>query len=207
MVKKLNKKSIKIMGVLLGVLSCCFIFIGCSSDDTYWELTDDKIIETTDKNDWGTEEDIECTSQDVLLQPKIIVFVCGEVNKPGVYELNADCRLFEAVEAAGGMTENADKNYQNLARIVQDGEQIIIPDKESSVSGDKASMNKQSKLININNADVKELTSISGIGESRATAIIMYREQHGKFKRIEDIKNVDGIKDSLFQKIKDQITV
>lgn len=190
--------------VLLGVLYCCLILTGCSNNDACWELNDERVVETTNEADRNIDEKV---SQDVLSRPMIIVYVCGEVNNPGVYELESGCRLYEAIEAAGGMTEYANANYQNLARVIEDGEQILIPNIELSVNDDTESVLKQNKLININNADVKELTGISGIGESRATAIIMYREQHGKFKRIDDIKKVDGIKDSLFQKIKDQITV
>ena len=113
----------------------------------------------------------------------IWVYVCGEVASPGVYELQEGDRITHAIEAAGGLTEAAGQVYLN------------------------AGMGKDTGIINLNTATKAELLSLSGIGESRAEAIIAYRETNGGFRKIEDLKKVDGIKEGIFQKIREQITV
>ncbi len=142
----------------------------------------------------------------------IFVYVCGEVNSPGVYELPAGSRLYEAVEAAGGFTEDADDRVHNLALPLKDGTQVTIYSRFEAetlpaalrygASGDNGS-----GLVNINTASKTELMTLPGIGEAKAEDIIRYRENNGDFKTIEDIMKVSGIKDSGFQKIKDRITV
>lgn len=158
------------------------------------------------------------------------IYVCGAVARPGVYELEPGSRLYEAVELAGGLTEEADEACLNLARQISDGEQVIIWTKEEIAALEKAgkytpgqsgtetagvindamntvSESQASDRVNINTATMEELTSVPGIGESRAQAIIAYREANGGFQCIEDIKKVDGIKEGLFSKIRDKITV
>ncbi len=139
---------------------------------------------------------------DTALDASIYVYVCGEVNSPGVYALREDARAFEAVEAAGGMTADADGQAVNLARILRDGEQLIVPSRLNAPAAGTAG-----GKVNINTADVPALMTLSGIGESKAEAIIAYREEKGPFTVIEDIMLVGGIKSSLFDRIKDDITV
>ena len=127
----------------------------------------------------------------------VFVHICGEVKSPGVYELPEDSRIFEAIECAGGFTEQAEESALNLASTVSDGMQIVVLDKEEAKEVAKAEQE----------ASVEELTTLKGIGESRAEDIIRYREEHGGFQKIEDIMKVPGIKESGFQKIKDSITV
>lgn len=147
------------------------------------------------------------------------VHICGAVNSPGVYMVEADCRLFAVIEQAGGLTPEADESSLNLAHAVTDGQQIVVLTKEETAElaakgrycagapEADSGAGQGSGLVNINTASVAELTAISGIGESRAQAIIAYRERNGGFRTIEDIKKVDGIKEGLFSKIKDKITV
>ena len=142
----------------------------------------------------------------------IYVYVCGAVQNPDVYRVNTESRLFEVIELAGGFTPEADRASLNLARTVTDGEQIVVysveetANKMTLVSENEAAQS-DSGLVNINKASLAELTGISGIGENRAQAIIDYREKNGGFRSVEEIKNVDGIKDGLFSKIKDYITI
>ena len=150
---------------------------------------------------------------------EIYIHICGAVNNPGVYAVAADSRLFEVVELAGGLTPEADEASLNLAHTVTDGQQIVVLTREETAelaskglyrTGATAvdgGSGQENGAVNINTASVAELTAISGIGESRAQAIVAYREQNGGFRTIEDIKKVDGIKDGLFSKIKDKITV
>ena len=146
------------------------------------------------------------------------MYICGEVANPGVYELSEDSRIYEAVDAAGGFTENAARESINLASKVSDGMQITIYNKEEAASlpagGTSAGKNSgqdqmsgSSSLVNLNTATKEELMTLKGIGESTAEDIIRYREKSGGFKKIEDIMKISGIKEAGFQKIKDSITV
>lgn len=146
----------------------------------------------------------------------ICVYVCGFVNSPGVYNMSSGERIADAIIAAGGMSEDADVNYLNQALKLTDGLKIYVPGKDETAEdsvpeeiqiNDGSTGLVQDGKVNINTADKDELMSLSGIGESRALAIIEYREQNGFFKNIEDIMNVSGIKDAMFEKICDYITV
>ena len=135
----------------------------------------------------------------------IWVFVCGAVESPQVVKLPVGSRAMVAVKMAGGMTEDADESFVNLAAILEDGEKLYIPTKEEAVS--LSIQEEKESLVNINTAGTKELCTLLGIGESRAEDIIAYRETHGPFAAIEDIMKVPGIKENAFAKIKDAITV
>ena len=147
----------------------------------------------------------------------VYVYICGEVAAPGVYELSKDSRIYEAVDAAGGFTENAARESVNLASKVSDGMQITIYNKEEAASlpagsGSAVGNTGQggtsgSGLVNLNTATKEELMTLKGIGEAKAEDIIRYREKSGGFKKIEDIMKISGIKEAGFQKIKDNITV
>ena len=155
-------------------------------------------------------------SETEALEPAFVVHVCGEVVNPGIYELPAGSRIYEAVKAAGGFTENAAEESVNLASPIEDGVQIRIYSKEEAETlaagaapfdGFEASGEGKEPVVNLNTATKEELMTLSGIGESRAEDIIRYREENGGFQNIEDIMKVSGIKDAAFQKIKDRITV
>lgn len=135
----------------------------------------------------------------------IYVYVCGQVTKPSVYQLKSGARVYEAVELAGGFTKKADKTAINLADVLQDGQQVMIPSKEQNI-GSQESGTSDSK-VNINTADKEELMTLTGIGEAKAESIIAYRQENGSFNSIEDIMNVAGIKDAAFIKMKDNIKV
>ena len=152
------------------------------------------------------------------LPETLYVHVCGAVNAPGVYELKTDARIYEALEAAGGMTEDAAADWINQAEALSDGERIYVPTQEEteesaqSVSGRWADPNGNaggsvSDKINIITAAKEELMTLSGIGASKAESILKYRQEHGNFQNIEDLKKIEGIKDGVFNKIKDDITV
>ena len=162
----------------------------------------------------------------------LVVHICGAVSAPGVYELPAGSRIIDAVEAGGGFLPEADEACCNLAEEIVDGCQIYIMTKSESCAdgqtekkaGIQTSPNSdmqttdrnvrsnsalalENGLVNLNTADVAALMTLPGIGESRAKAIISYREQHGAFAQIEDIMKISGIKQAAFSKIKDKITV
>lgn len=154
------------------------------------------------------EQEEEIASEEKETKEEVIcVYVCGAVNNPGVYELQEGSRVVHALKAAGGLTEHASEESLNQARVLTDGEMIqVLTKEEMSASAVVDSSTKDGK-VNINTADASELTSLNGIGETRAKAILDYREEHGNFQRIEDICNVDGIGESTFKKIQDGITV
>ena len=162
----------------------------------------------------------------------LVVHICGAVSAPGVYELPAGSRIIDAVEAGGGFLPEADEACCNLAEEIVDGCQIYIMTKSESCADGQAEKKAgiqtspdsdmqttdrnvrsnsatalENGLVNLNTADVAALMTLPGIGESRAKAIISYREQHGAFAQIEDIMKISGIKQAAFSKIKDKITV
>ena len=162
----------------------------------------------------------------------LVVHICGAVSAPGVYELPAGSRIIDAVEAGGGFLPEADEACCNLAEEIVDGCQIYImtksescadgqtekkagiqtsPDSDMQMTDRNVRSNSTTALdnglVNLNTADVAALMTLPGIGESRAKAIISYREQHGAFAKIEDIMKISGIKQAAFSKIKDKITV
>lgn len=145
-----------------------------------------------------------------------MVHVCGAVERPGVYELPQGSRIYQAIECAGGLSNEADPDYLNQADFVSDGEKVYVPTREEVAEMDSPLQNvvtqsgetsATSGLVNLNTASEDQLCTLPGIGSSKARSIIAYREEHGSFDRIESVMNVAGIKDGLFQKIKAYITV
>ena len=152
----------------------------------------------------------------------IVIHITGEVKKPGVVKLKQGARIEDVISSAGGLTENADISNVNLAYVVEDGTKIRIPssDEENNdeqyittdsgkdiVASNGDSESSSNIFVNINTATQTELEQLPGIGTSIAIRIIDYRNKNGKFKAIEDIKNVTGIGESKYEKIKDNIKV
>ena len=146
---------------------------------------------------------------------KIVVHIEGEVANPGVYELNKDTRVFDAIEAAGGLLKDADRKRINLAKKIADEEYIYIPNKNEENIESQYRNNlliptgtiQNTNLININRANIMELKELPGIGDVLAGRIIEYRDEKGKFKSIEELKSVSGIGDKKFDDIKDRVTI
>lgn len=174
----------------------------------------------------------EAVSDKEMQQAMIYVDVCGAVANPGVFQLAAGSRVFQAIEAAGGYLPEAALTCVNRAGVLTDGQQLYILTQEemerqgrdpvemagasdgqmngSAGTGQNTGMTaqvQQDNRININTADEAQLTTLTGIGATRAQAIIAYREENGPFAAIEDIMNVQGIKEGTFAKIKDEIVV
>ena len=139
-----------------------------------------------------------------------LVYVCGAVVSPGVYELDDGSRIYEAVELAGGFMEDAAEDVLNLAESVTDGQMIRIPTEEEQEAAGRQGAEADSAAdgkLDLNRADVAALMELPGIGQSKAEAIVGYREEHGSFSRTEDLMKVEGIKEGVFDKIKDRIKV
>ncbi len=138
---------------------------------------------------------------------RIVVYVTGAVNVPGVYELRSGDRIYQAIDMAGGMTDDAADGAINLAELITDGQQITVYTEDELEEVQIAEQESKSGLVNINTATSEELCTLPGIGEAKASSIIAYREQNGAYSSIEDIKNISGIKDGVYSKIKDYICV
>lgn len=201
-----------------------------SSDDTkYVSSKNTGCISSSDRksyNKMSGKDNLNDKKSD--RQSQVVVYICGAVKHPGVYKFTAGSRVNDAVNAASGFKKGAARTAINQARVLEDGEQITIPtlkqvkrkqlskitdgdnfqdkttDNENTDSSERES---QDTLININTASAGELTSLSGIGQNRADAIIEYRQSNGKFQSIEDIMKIPGIKQGIFNKIKNKISV
>ncbi len=194
-----KKKIIRVL--FIGVIVICTgIIFSCSIKSKKTKtLLDEKNTEDTNK-------ETESIDDENLL--KLCIHVCGSVNNPGVYYLDNGMRIHDAILAAGGFSKEANQQYLNLAKPLTDGEQIYIPSNSEVASNEFANSSALNDgLVNINNASMEELKTLPGIGDVKANAIISYREDVGKFSSIDDIKNVAGIKDSSYEKIKDYIKV
>lgn len=130
------------------------------------------------------------------------VHVVGAVNNPGLYELPAGDRVIDAVAAAGGFTAAADQAQVNLARVVSDGEQLVVPRKGATPVAPGATVGQK---VNINTADATALETLDGIGPALAQRILEFRQSHGRFSSVNDLRNVTGIGDKKFAAIKDHI--
>lgn len=201
-------------------LGICLLFCftaGCKEKETLTleEVTKVNTEESRKENtkENGEKEAVKEKGQTEITEEKLYVYVCGEVKSPGVYELEPGSRIYEAVRAAGGMTEAADEYYLNQAEVLNDGQQIYVPSKEEieaeeKILGKPEEIKEEgSKKVNLNTASKEELMTLTGIGEAKADSIIRYREENGGFQNPEDLMKIEGIKSGVFNKIKEQITV
>ena len=190
-----NRKYLYIALVLI-IISFFFVLI---NDNNY----DDYILE----ND--IEDIVINEEKDTEIDDYYVVDVKGEVINPGTYKVSSNERIIDVITLAGGLTENAETISINLSKKVTDEMVILIPKKGENITTDtsynKTEISESTGKISINRGTKEELMTISGIGKVKAEAIINYRKENGNFKSIEEIKNVSGIGDSTFEKIKDYI--
>ncbi|MFZ4200433.1 helix-hairpin-helix domain-containing protein [Lysinibacillus sp. NPDC056220] len=201
------KKSMLIPGLL--IISGLFFYFSLSSSDS--SRPQEELIETIQP----IEETIpmESTAEEAV-QQQVFVDIKGAVMYPGVYELQPDKRIFDAIQLAGGYIENADTQLVNHAQKVQDEMVIYIPIKGEQLEDISSNLlmlplesQNKSQKINVNTADAETLATLPGIGPSKAHSILSYREEKGRFQTIDDVRNINGIGDKTFEKIKDSITV
>ena len=216
---KKNKILLIVIVAIVAIISYYFIF------DRKEEWLNNQEQNLKIKEEIKTNDQIENNSNEQQLEKNenIIVHVSGAVNKEGIVELKNNSRIIDAIDKAGGLKDEADITNINLAYIIEDGMKIHIPSKEEKEStiivesnidsgtveqSNEIKSNNNKKLkININTATKTDLETLPGIGESTALKIIEYRKKKGKFKLIEDIKQVNGIGENKFNKIKELITV
>ncbi len=199
-----RKDLIKIVAVpALVIVAILFFWISSHNDE----------IQIEDGGEVSSQGDVltENTAGETV-SAKIYVDIGGEVEMPGVYEVKEGTRLFEVIERAGGLTENADIDGINRAEAVIDGQKIMINAKgeEASIESSDTqtkSQNAAEGKVNINTATSAELQTIPGIGPSKAERIIEYRDTNGRFKSIDEIQNISGIGSKTFESIKEYISV
>jgi competence protein ComEA len=184
----------KIQNRLLWLAIMMLLSLGACGERTSLEFVSPKENEDT----YNQEEVLPKMTE-------IMVYVCGAVEAPGVYSLTEKDRVVDAITLAGGVTEQAAEEYLNLAAFLQDGQKLYVPTVDEVRLWETEEEKK--KLVNINTADVEGLCTLPGIGESKARDIITYREKQGSFEQVEDIMKVPGIKEYLFLKIEDYITI
>ena len=227
----MGKTSKIFLSMLLGM--CILVFIcGCGkSTADYVESENVSGVDTgiTDTESILEKESvsIEDTSikdtpiEDASKVESVYVYVCGAVKKPGVYVLDVGSRIFDLFAKAGGLKEDAATDYWNQAKVLVDGEMIYVPTcqeveerGEDSWSSTGASIMEEpfhdedkTDKVNINTASKEVLMTLPGIGEAKALAILSYRKEHGGFSKIEDLMEIEGIKEGVYAKIKDYIMV
>lgn len=196
---------------ILGVLFIYFFKNLYEADNTYEIIVENSVNEIVGTEKVGIVDKKE----------KVVIHVIGEVNEPGVVKLDEGSRIIDAINSAGGKTEEADLSKINLAYIVEDGTQIYIPRINENINSLELILadagqgivleNPTSEIsqgkVNINTANKEKLATLPGIGETTAQKIIEYREQNGKFKEITDLKNISGIGEAKYENLKDKITV
>ena len=203
------------------ILFLLIVTAGCArkEDDGLQEIsleaesTGESADSGADAEDTSSEEGGAPSAQEAA-EKKVFVYVCGAMNAPGVYEVESDSRVFEAIELAGGVTAEAVPELIDQARTVTDGERIYVPNREEAETGGTEGLGTKAagildgkKKININTAGKDELMELTGIGEAKAESILKYREEHGSFQSIEELMQIEGIKEGVFNKIKDDITI
>ena len=205
-----------IIGLIILVIALALFLVKNQEKDDWIDISNDDPI---------TDEQLEDSDSEdtAVIEETIVVELAGQVNNPSVYILTKGSRVYQAIELAGGLTEEADTRNTNLAAYLQDEMKIYIPSKEeveameeqtgtkagSDYVGGSATKNTsvQSNIVNINTANSTQLQQLRGVGPATADKIIEYRKEYGQFKSIEDIMNVSGIGEKTFENLKTFITV
>lgn len=216
--RRKGKKYYMVMPVAVLII-CGMFFFGCAEKPDKKESI--KPIEVSEAQKDTEEKKAEEKSENQGKESVVYVHVCGQVNVPGVYELPKGSRIYEAVAAAGGMTKQAAGERLNQAATVEDGQQIYVLSKEEAAKNAEPAGGEAGVLdasipgmpqagdgkVNLNTATAEELMTLSGIGEAKAEAILRYREEHGGFQKVEELMEVEGIKEGVFNKIKEQVKI
>ena len=211
----------KFIKIIRGVLLCTLIVVcinGCGNGTAQYVNSEDSVSTQQTESESQESQKVELDESDreeILLY----VYICGEVNHPGVYTLSEGSRVCDLFEAAGGLTAEAATDYWNQARLLVDGEMLYVPTVEEAAERQESGMNDSENQstssetsdtdgkINLNTASMDQLMQIPGIGEAKARSILAYREEHGGFSSIEEVMNIEGIKEGVFSKMKEYIVV
>ena len=202
----MGNKSKLIVFIIIIVVSIGGLALKGYFNDQVYVLNEENIEDDKQK-------EIKEETDEKIVEKEITIYISGVVKEPGVVTLKNDKRLADAVKLVGGVTEDADLNNVNLAVKLEDEMHYIIPKKGESISNSQNNVisnnntNNQNGKININTATIQELDQIPGVGEATANKILTYRDEVGKFKRIEEIKNVSGIGEKKYENMKEFICI
>lgn len=212
----MTKKFIKV----LYFLCICLLAAACGEKENVYFQSETSVAETQRSESVPETDDTQISEENGIQTEKCFVYICGAVNTPGVYEVTQNARLYEVIEAAGGLTEDAAEESVNQAREIVDGEMVrILTQEEAAKDGleeagertetgvDGETAQDSDGRIDLNLATAAELMTLSGIGQTKADSIIRYREKNGSFSSVEEIKQVEGIKEGVYNRIKDHIKV
>ena len=208
-IEKIKEYKIIVICTGLGLLVGGFFLLKSDSQTPVKETNLQAEVAAVSK-DLSTEKDVK--KEEPVEQDLITVDVKGAVKAPGIYDLPVGSRVNDAVQKAGGLTEQAESKSLNLAQKVSDEALVYVPTKgeesasQQAGSGAPSSTSKEKK-VNLNKASLEELKQVKGLGGKRAQDIIDHRESNGKFKSVDELKKVSGIGAKTIEKLKDYVTV
>ena len=207
-IEKIKEYKIIVICTGLGLLVGGFFLLKPAPQTPVKETNLQAEVAAVSKNS-VSEKDVK---EEPLEQDLITVDVKGAVKSPGIYDLPVGSRVNDAVQKAGGLTEQADSKVLNLAQKVSDEALVYVPTKGEELASQQAgsgttSSTSKEKKVNLNKASLEELKQVKGLGGKRAQDIIDHREINGKFKSVEELKKVSGIGAKTIEKLKDYVTV
>ena len=206
LIEKIKEYKIIVICASLGMVLGGFFFLKPVAQTPAKESNLQTEVTTVSKD----EKEDKNQKEEVVEQDLITVDVKGAVKTPGIYDLPVGSRINDAVQKAGGLTDNADSKSINLAQRISDEALVYVPTKEEATSQEahlNASNTKENKKVNLNKASLEELKQVKGLGAKRAQDIIDHRESNGKFKSVDELKKVSGIGAKTIEKLKEYVTV
>ena len=209
LIEKIKEYKIIVICVSLGLVLGGFFILKPVAQTPAKESNLQSEVTAVPKDSTDVKEDGN-QKEEVVEQDLITVDVKGAVKTPGIYDLPVGSRINDAVQKAGGLTDNADSKSINLAQKISDEALVYVPTKEEATSQESQSNppnNKESKKVNLNKASLEELKQVKGLGAKRAQDIIDHRDSNGKFKSVDELKKVSGIGAKTIEKLKEYVTV
>lgn len=209
LIEKIKEYKIIVICASLGLVLAGFFLLKPVTQTPAKETKVQTEVTTVPKDSTDEKEDGN-QKEEVVEQDLITVDVKGAVKSPGIYDLPVGSRVNDAVQKAGGLTDNADSKSLNLAQKISDEALVYVPTKEevaNQESYSNATGNKESKKVNLNKASLEELKQVKGLGAKRAQDIIDHRESNGNFKSVDELKKVSGIGAKTIEKLKEYVTV
>ena len=206
LIEKIKEYKIIVICASLGMVLGGFFFLKPVAQTPAKESNLQTEVTTVSKD----EKEDKNQKEEVVEQDLITVDVKGAVKSPGIYDLPVGSRINDAVQKAGGLTDNADSKSINLAQRISDEALVYVPSKEEATNQEaysNATKTKENKKVNLNKASLEELKQVKGLGAKRAQDIIDHRETNGKFKSVDELKKVSGIGAKTIEKLKEYVTV
>ena len=211
-IEKIKEYKIIVICAGLGLVLGGFFLLKPSTQKSVTETNLQAEVAAVSKDSSSEKEVKKEEKEEPLEQDQITVDVKGAVKSPGIYDLPVGSRVHDAVQKAGGLTEEADSKSLNLAQKVSDEALVYVPTKGEEAASQQAASEttpstSKEKKVNLNKASLEELKQVKGLGGKRAQDIIDHREANGKFKSVDELKKVSGIGAKTIEKLKDYVTV